>query len=150
MKFFNPKNFLKIGGWALIVLAVLGFVGIIGSTPNQSIFGSYWWFDSSENWAHLVLGIISVGAAYTVSSDIQSVLVYVVGIAGALVGLYGFIFSGMFLGASLENPSDNLLHVVVGAWALWSAYALKYSLWVKCRRGDMKACEMLGMYRVTR
>lgn len=150
MKFFNPKSFLKIGGWTLILLAVLGFIGITGPTPSQSIFGSYWWFDNAENWTHLVLGIIAVAGAYSLSESLQRPLVSVVGIVGILVGLYGFMFSSMLLGASLENPSDNLLHVIVGGWAVWSAYAAKYSLWARCQKGDMEACNMLDMHRVSR
>ena len=150
MTFFNPKTFLQIGGIALILLGILGFIGLIGPTPEQSIFGSYWWFDNVENWAHFVLGIVAVIAAYTFSTSFQKTLVAFLGVVGILVGLYGFIWGEMFLGASLQNPSDNLLHVIVGGWAVWSAYAARYTLWAKCRKGDIQACEMLGMHKVTR
>jgi hypothetical protein len=147
MKFFNSKNFLIYGGIALVVLAILGFIGITGPTPERSIFGMYWYFTNAENWAHLVLGVVALIAAYSAGPNYQMPLVFAVGILGMLVGLYGFIWSGMLLGASLENPADNLLHIVVGGWAVWAAYAERYEYWVKCRRGDMKSCDMLG-YRM--
>lgn len=147
MNFLTSKNFLIYGGTALIILAILGFIGVIGPTPEQSIFGMSWYFDNPENWAHLVLGVVALIAAYTLVPGYQMPLVIALGVVGILVGLYGFIWSGMLLGASLENPLDNLLHVVVGGWAAWAGYAERYAYWNKCREGDMKACNMLG-YRM--
>jgi hypothetical protein len=41
--------------------------------------------------------------------------------------VYGFLQAGQpvpntFGLANLENPADNLLHLVVGAWALYAAW----------------------------
>ena len=113
----TPKAFLQIGGIVLVLVGILGFLGVIGPTPDQSVFGSAWWFDNAENWAHLVIGVVALLAAYSLSSNNQRTLVLVVGIVGVLVGLYS-IFNPSFLGANLENPADTLLHIVVGAWAL--------------------------------
>lgn len=144
MNFLISKSFLIYGGIALVVLAILGFIGVTGPTADQSIFGTYWYFDNAENWAHLVLGVVALIAAYNLAPNHQMPLVIAVGLLGILVGLYGFIWSGMLLGASLENPSDNLLHIVVGGWAVWAAYAERYEYWSRCRKGDMKSCDMLG------
>jgi len=116
----NPKQFLLIGGIVLLVVGVVGFLGIIGPTPEQSVFGNGWWFDNGENWAHTILGIVALLAAYTIPANMQKPLVVVLGVIGVLVGLYS-IFSPSFLGANLENPADTLLHLVVGAWALWAS-----------------------------
>ena len=117
----SPQGFLKVGGTVLVVVGILGFIGVIGPTEN-SIFGSYWYFDNAENWAHLVLGIVGLLAAFTFPAAINKVLVMVLGVVGALLGLYslfGSVPTGVsFLGAGLENPTDTLLHLVVGAWAL--------------------------------
>ena len=121
----NPKNFLKIGGLVLVLVAVLGFIGIIGPTPEQSIFGSAWWFDGGENWAHLVLGVVGLLAAFAFPANYQKLLVRILGWVGILVGLYSLIISNNFLGANLENPLDTLLHLAVGAWALLSARGSK-------------------------
>jgi hypothetical protein len=117
----NSKQFLLIGGIVLILVAILGFVGVIGPTPDKSIFGSNWWFDNGENWAHLIIGLVGVIAAYALGASMQKPLVMLLGIIGVLVGLYSLVIGPSFLGANLENPADTILHLVVGAWALWAS-----------------------------
>jgi len=117
----NPKQFLTFGGVILIVVAILGFINVIGPTPAHSIFGSAWWFDNGENWAHLILGIVAVIAAFALPASGQRPLVMLLGIVGILVGLYSLVISQSFLGANLENPADSLLHLAVGAWALYAS-----------------------------
>ena len=122
----NPKQFLLIGGAVLAVVGVVGFLGIIGPTPDKSLFGQTWWFDNGENVAHLVLGIVALGAAYVLGDALQKWLVAAVGVLGVLVAVWGFLVSGSaspnFYGANLENPADTALHLVVGLWALWAAF----------------------------
>lgn len=118
----NPKQFLQIGGGVLVLVGVLGFVGVIGPTAEQSIFGSAWWFDNAENWAHLVLGVVGLAAAYLLGGALQKYLVAALGVVGVVVGLYSAVIATELLGANLQNPADTLLHLVVGAWALWAAY----------------------------
>lgn len=121
MNLFTPKGFLQIGGVVLLLVGVLGFVGVIGPTPGQSIFGSFWWFDNPENIAHTVLGVAGLLAAFVLSRDLQRYLVILLGVVGVLVGLYNFV-SPALLGANLESPADLLLHLVVGAWALYASF----------------------------
>ncbi|MDP3727692.1 MAG: hypothetical protein Q8R35_03600 [bacterium] len=118
----NPKQFLLIGGIILVLVGILGFVGVLGPTAEESIFGSAWWFDSSENWAHLVLGIVALLLAYATGASIQRPVVMLLGIIGVLVGLYSLLGYPMLLGANLENPADSLLHLVVGIWALAASW----------------------------
>lgn len=118
----NPKNFLVIGGVVLIILGLAGFVGILGPTPDASIFGPNWWFDNGENWAHLVLGVAALVVAFGLA-PLQSTVALLVGVLGLVVGVWGFLAGSEvpnFFGANLENPLDNILHVVVGIWALLS------------------------------
>lgn len=121
----NPKQFLLLGGIVLVLVAVLGMVGVIGPTADVSIFGPAWWFDTAENWAHLVLGIVALIAAFILPGTLQKPLVLIVGVVGILVGLYsaiGPVTAGVTLwGAGLENPADTVLHLAVGAWALLAA-----------------------------
>lgn len=125
----NPKQFLQIGGLVLVLVAVLGFVGVIGPTPEKSVFGGAWYFDNGENWAHLVLGVVAFAAAYVLGGGTQKTLVKLLGIIGLLVGLYS-LFSSIpaganFLGAQLQNPLDTILHLAVGLWALMAAKGKK-------------------------
>ncbi|MBI3627564.1 MAG: hypothetical protein HY220_02345 [Candidatus Sungbacteria bacterium] len=117
----TPKGFLTIGGIVLVLVAILGFMGVIGPSPDGSIFGATWWFDNGENWAHLVLGVVGLIAAFAFPASLQKPLVLLLGVIGVLVGLYSLVYSSNFLGANLENPADTFLHLVVGAWALWAA-----------------------------
>lgn len=125
----NPKQFLLIGGVMLVVVGLAGMFGIIGPTPERSLFGTNWWFDNGENWAHLILGIAALLAAYVLGAMWQKWLALALGVVGLLVGLWGFMVSGSavpnFYGVNLENPADNLLHIAIGAWALWAAIRAK-------------------------
>ena len=115
----NPKQFLQIGGAVLVLVGILGFAGLIGPTSEVSIFGSTWWFDNGENWAHLLLGIVGIAASFILPAGLQKGLVLILGVVGVLVALYN-VFSTELLGANLESPADLLLHLVVGAWALFA------------------------------
>ena len=115
----NPKQFLQIGGIILVVVGILGFF-LIGPTPEGSIFGSAWYFDNAENWAHLVLGIVALLLVYIwKNADAQKWVTILVGIFALIAGISGFV-SPNFLGANLENPADNILHLAIGVWALWA------------------------------
>jgi len=121
LNIFTPKKFLQIGGAVLLLVGVLGFIGVIGPTAEKSIFGNFWWFDNAENVAHTVLGIAGLLAVVALSSSMQRSLVIVLGIFALLVGVYNFGGSQL-LGANLESPSDLILHLVIGAWALFAAF----------------------------
>lgn len=116
----NPKQFLLVGGAVLVLVGVLGYVGVIGPTESQSIFRSFWWFDNAENLAHTLLGVVGLAAAFVLPAIYQKYLVMLLGVVGLLVAAYNLV-SPMLLGAHLESPADLLLHLVVGAWALYAA-----------------------------
>ncbi|MBI4153038.1 DUF4383 domain-containing protein [Candidatus Woesearchaeota archaeon] len=121
----TPKGFLTIGGVVLIAVGLLGFF-LTGPTPQDSIFGETWWFDNGENWAHLVLGVVALVLVYAVKQDqLNKWVVAVLGVVGVLIGLYSLVISEGLLGANLENPADTILHLVVGAWALYAGFGGK-------------------------
>ena len=118
----NPKQFLQIGGAVLLLLGIAGLVGIFNkqSTP-------WFWLDNGENTAHVVLGVVALAGAYFLKDpNLQKWLVVAVGVFGLFAGIYGFAVAGQpepNVGfANLESPSDDLLHVVVGLWALAAAF----------------------------
>ena len=124
----NSKQFLILGGIVLVLVAILGMIGIIGPTADQSIFSGNWWFDSAENWAHLVLGVVALIAAFVLPAGLQKPLVILVGLLAVVVGLYSAFVSTMLLGANLESPADTVLHLAVGIWALLAALMGKNSM----------------------
>ncbi len=119
MSLITPKMFLQVGGIVLVLVAVLGYVGVIGPTAD-SLFGEAWYFDNIENIAHLVLGIVALAAAFVLPAGLHKPLVMVVGIVAVLVGLYSLFVDTVLLGAMLQNPADTILHLVIGGWALWA------------------------------
>ena len=112
----TPRKFLQWGGIILLLLGILGFVNFR--------LGDALVFDRYENWAHTILGIVALLAAYRASESTQRTLTGIVGVVAIVVGVWGFFRAGSpspnFFGANLENPIDNLLHVVVGIWAYLS------------------------------
>jgi hypothetical protein len=122
----NPKQFLTIGGIILVVLAVVGFLGVFNQTSTP-----FFWLDTGENISHLVLGVVALAAVFvpglnSALAPFYKPIVILVGIIGLFFGLYGFVVAGApapntFGVANLENPSDNVLHLIVGAWALYAA-----------------------------
>lgn len=112
----TPKLFLQWGGIILLVLGILGFI-----VPN--IGGKVLYFDAGENWAHTILGIVAIAAAYRLNASAQRSLVIIVAIVALFFGVWGFVVAGRpapnFYGlTNLENPLDNLVHLVVGIWAV--------------------------------
>lgn len=117
----NSKQFLQVGGAVLLLVGVLGYVGVIGPTPDKSLFGAAWWFDNNENLAHTVLGVVGLAAAFYAKDLWQKWLVFVLGVIGVIVGLYSLAVGPVLLGANLQNPADTALHLAVGAWALYAS-----------------------------
>jgi hypothetical protein len=123
--FFTPKGFLTYGGAVLTLLGIVGFLGIFSESAVPAF-----WLDSGENVAHLGLGLIALAIVFvpglnTAFAPYYRWVVILVGIIALFFAIYGFVVSGAaapntFGLANLENPSDNLLHIVVAAWAFWS------------------------------
>lgn len=118
----TPKGFLTVGGVVLVLVGVLGFIGVIGPTSQQSVFGELWWFDNAENVAHTVLGVVALLAAYLLKdAGLQRMLVWLVAVIALLVAAYNLMGSVNLLGADLQSPMDLILHLVVGVWAVLAA-----------------------------
>jgi hypothetical protein len=115
----NPKSFLQIGGVILLVLGALGFL-------VERPLGDLLWLTPLENIAHAVLGIVALVLSPLPLGDLKKWVVVLVGLIALAVGVWGFLLadasSPNFYGAHLDNPLDNIIHVVVGVWALLSAF----------------------------
>jgi hypothetical protein len=121
----NSKQFLTVGGAVLLLLGIVGYLGVFSTE------GSFFWLDSGENVAHVFLGVVALAAVYvpglnSALSPYYKPIVILVGVIALFFGIYGFLVAGSdipntFGVANLESPADNLLHLVVGAWALWAA-----------------------------
>ncbi len=121
----NSKQFLLLGGIILVVLGVAGLT-VLGPTVDRSALGPVNYLDNAENVAHLVLGVVALAAYYLLKdAQLQKWLVVLVGVIALLVAALGFMNGANpapNVGVSNLEMSDNILHLVVGVWALWAAF----------------------------
>ena len=128
---FTPRGFLIVGGAVLLLLGLLGFV--ILKDPSLSFF----WLDSSENIAHVVLGLVALAAVFVPGlkdslAPYYRWLVILVGVIALFFGVYGFLLPAGGPAGSVPGPNtfglanlelgDNLLHLIVAAWAFLAAF----------------------------
>jgi hypothetical protein len=121
---FTPKGFLQVGGVVLLLLGLIGFFAL--KDPSMSFF----WLDNAENYAHLALGIVALAAVYvpglnTALAPYYRWIVILVGLIALFFGVYGFIASGPApntFGLTNLELGDNLLHLIVAAWAFAAAF----------------------------
>ena len=117
----NPKQFLQIGGGILLLLGIVGYAGVFNDTK------SFFYLDNGENIAHTVLGVVAIGASFLLKDPmLQKWLVAIVGITALAATVVGFLVAGNAAPnlsvANLESPADDVLHLVVGVWALAAAF----------------------------
>ena len=130
----NPKQFVLIGGIVLLALGIVGFLGVFNDTKSA------FYLDQGENVAHTGLGIIAIAAAFLISDAmLQKWLVAVVGITALFFAVYGFMVAGntppnTFGVSNLESPADDILHLVVGIWALAAAFLTRGQMAVAASR----------------
>jgi uncharacterized membrane protein HdeD (DUF308 family) len=122
-----PRLFLIYGGAVLLLLGIVGYLGVF-TEPNTPGF----WLDGGENLAHTFLGIVALAAVFvpglnTALKPYYRDIVALVGVIALFFAVYGFLNASgaepnTFGIANLENPADNLLHLVVGIVALAAAW----------------------------
>ena len=125
---FTPKGFLTYGGVVLLLLGLIGFFALNNATSSPAF-----WLDNGENYAHIGLGVIALAIVFvpglnTMFEPYYRWIVILLGIVALFFGIYGFVVAGDTSGANtfglanLESPADNILHLVVAAWALYAAW----------------------------
>lgn len=125
---FTPKGFLTWGGVILLLLGIVGYLGIF----SQASFPAFW-LDNGENVAHTFLGIVALAIVFVPGLNAMLApydrwIVILLGIVALFFAVYGFYVGGDTSGANtfgvanLESPADDILHLVVAAWAFYAAW----------------------------
>ena len=124
---FTPKGFLTYGGAILLLLGIVGFLGVF----TKEAFPAFW-LDTGENVAHTALGIIALAIVFvpglnTAFAPYYRWIVILLGVVALFFAVYGLAVGGAaepntFGISNLESPADDILHLVVGVWALYAAW----------------------------
>jgi hypothetical protein len=124
-----PRLFLSAGGSVLLLLGVVGYANVFTEAGSPTF-----WLDGKENLAHTSLGIAALAAVFVpglnrVLVPHYRVIVGLIAVLALFFAAYGFLqppgssaHPNTFGVANLENPADNLLHLVVGIVALAAMY----------------------------
>lgn len=132
---FSPKGFLMAGGIVLVLLGVVGYLNIFSESGSPSF-----WLDNGENVAHIALGVVALAALYvpglnSALAPYYRWIVLLVGVIALFFGIYGFVVPegssaspNTFGLANLESPADNILHLVVAAWAFLAGWKSEPSM----------------------
>ncbi|PWK13901.1 DUF4383 domain-containing protein [Tumebacillus permanentifrigoris] len=104
------RTFARVAGWLFLLLGILGFfvTDLLGLIQ----------FDSTHNIIHLVLGLVGIAAGQ--SDNAAKWFAKVFGVIYLLLGIVGFFFP-MLAGLHLE-VTENLVHLVVGAWGVYVGF----------------------------
>jgi len=124
---FTPKGFLTYGGAVLLLLGLIGLFALNSATATPAFY-----LDNGENVAHIGLGLIALAIVFvpglnSTFAPYYRWIVILLGIVALFFAVYGFYVGGntapnTFGLSNLESPLDDILHLVVGAWALYAAW----------------------------
>jgi len=118
----NIKQFLLGCGGFLLLFGMLGYV-----LPDGKLLGANWFLTNGENVVHLIFGVLALAAAYVFDAKMQKTLVQIMAIVLVFFAVFGFMVRDVpplntFLVANLENPYDNILHLVLGIWGVYIGF----------------------------
>ncbi len=115
----NPPRFLFIGGTILVVIGYLGLVGVLGAISSAGFFHPPSWI----NWVHFFFGIFVLYVASSRNDRLQTRLTLFGAMALLTIGILGMML-GSFMATrynvpELADPSDHIVHFLIGMLALW-------------------------------
>jgi hypothetical protein len=116
------RTFALVVGAVFILVGLLGFIPAL--VPGGALLGIFA-VNVLHSIVHLLIGVLGVAAAYTGFSRLYN---RVIGVVYFLLAIIGFvpalIINGALLGLVSINLADNLLHLVVGAAALYVGFVI--------------------------
>ncbi len=113
----DARTYAKVVG---VVVFLVGVVGLIMGDPEGGLLGFN--IDVTEDIVHLATGGLLAYVGFAGGEAQAKSIVMVIGIVYLLVGILGFILPELFGLLPTELAvQDNILHLVLGALALWAA-----------------------------
>lgn len=116
------QKFLKYSSLALLVAVLLGLTGL-GPTANNSLLGTYLFFDNVQSVIHLLLAILALAGYLSKNEDIQRYITAAFGVLAITITVFSFYRAGAPLPnayiSNIEIPIESLLYLAWGLWALW-------------------------------
>ncbi len=124
----NPRIYWRISAFALSAVALLG-IGVNTITGEVTGIPSFLEFD----WAHNILHIILAAAAFVfgfapVPGQVSKVFAIVFGFVYLGLGILGLAMgmTSTLLGIIGLELGENLVHVLLGTWALIAGFSARY------------------------
>jgi preprotein translocase subunit Sss1 len=111
----------KVFGIIFVLVGVLGFVP--GITNDGHLLGVFE-VNTLHNIIHLLTGIF----ALVLAKNSAKMFFKVFGVVYLIVTIVGFVQGGTVLGLFGVNMADNVLHLVIAAFALWLGFMKKESM----------------------
>ena len=106
------RCFLSVGGSILLIAGILGSVGVFGPTPDQSIFGAWWWFSRAENWAYIISGMLLITLRFT-PCFVQRTVIMILGWFWFALFFYT-LFETTWFDIHFERPMDSFFPLAFG------------------------------------
>lgn len=119
----NPRIYWRVSAFALSAVALLGI--IMSAANNGQFISGFLEFDWGHNIVHVVLAAIAFTFGFApVSGQLSKVFAILFGAVYLGLGVLGFIVTD--LGFLMLELGENLVHILLGAWALLSGLAARY------------------------
>lgn len=131
----NPVIYFRVSAVALAAVAVLGFIANITATAKDpygflSMSGNFLPFTYAHDTVHLVLAAAAFlfGFASLPGNTVRvfSIIFGAVYAALGVVGFFAFQYTSSNAGFLALNPVLNIVHLLLGGYALTAGFASKF------------------------
>lgn len=124
----NPRTYWRVSAFALTAVALLGIV-VNAITGEVAGIPGFLEFD----WAHNILHVVLAAAAFifgfgNIPGRVSKVFAIIFGFVYMGLGILGLTMglTGDVLGIIGLELGENLVHVLLGAWALAAGFGARY------------------------